>query len=148
MRISAKGRYALSAMIEIAAQNNEGKMASALSVARTLGISKIYLEQALSLLKKGRLVNVLKGSKGGYELTRSPEKITVLDVLKTVENSLIEKTGDTVSEHAPTVESALRQMVFDPLDQAIETCLGSITIQSLLDYTRRQQAEQAFMLNM
>lgn len=148
MRVSAKGRYALAAIIEITRQTKEGEMVSVLNIANTLGISKIYLEQIFSQLKKGKLIYALKGPKGGYQLKREPRGITVLDVLLTVENTLMEKADSTVEEQAPAVEMALREMVWGELDHAIEACLEHITVQELLDYSERQRTEQAYMLNM
>jgi len=148
MRVSAKGRYALAAIIEIARQTGEGGMISVLSIANTLGIPKIYLEQVLSQLKKGNIIYASKGSRGGYQLAREPVNITALDVLLTVENTLMEKADSTVPEQSPGIEIALREKVWGELDRAVEACLGSITVQELLDYSERQRSEQAYMLNM
>ncbi|MDR0841017.1 MAG: Rrf2 family transcriptional regulator [Christensenellaceae bacterium] len=148
MRISAKGRYALAAMIEIARQTKDGEIISVINISGTLGISKIYLEQVLSQLKKGGIINALKGSKGGYQLARDPGTISAMDVLLTVENTLIESAGSTVEEQAPAVEMALKEKVFQPLDRAVRVCLSGITIADLLEYTDQQNADQSFMMNM
>jgi Rrf2 family protein len=148
MRISAKGRYALAAMIEIARSTREEEIISVIHIVNALGISKIYLEQILSQLKKGNVIHALKGSKGGYRLMGDPEKITALDILLTVENSLIEKADNTVEAQSPAIEMALREMVFNRLDSVIETCLKNITLQNLLDYADQQRAEQSYMLNL
>jgi Rrf2 family protein len=148
MRISAKGRYALAAMMEIARQTRIGELASVVSVAEKLGISKIFLEQAVSQLKKGNLLYSVKGARGGYQLARAPHTITVLDVMAPVENTLLEKEESTTLERVPATEAALKHMVWHKLDAAIEECLSSITVQELLDYADQQEGEQAFMLNM
>jgi len=88
MRISAKGRYALASVVFMAQQHESGEYITILSISEKLGISKIYLEQVFSLLKRGNIVNSIKGAMGGYQLTRMPQQITVLDVLKAVELSL------------------------------------------------------------
>ncbi|MDR1206104.1 MAG: Rrf2 family transcriptional regulator [Peptococcaceae bacterium] len=148
MRISAKGRYALAAMIEIARSTRENEIISVINIVNALGISKIYLEQILSQLKKGNIIYALKGSKGGYRLVRDPRGVTALDILLTVENTLIEKADSTVDGQSPAIEMALREMVFNRLDSAVETCLKSVSIQDLLDYTDQQRAEQSYMLNL
>lgn len=148
MRISAKGRYALASIIEIARRAGEKELISVANISGTLGISKIYLEQVLSLLKKGGIISSLKGSKGGYQLAREPGNITVMDILLIVENTLVEPSDNTVEEQSPAIEMALREKVFDNLDEAIKACLEGITIQELLDYAEHQRAEQSFMLNM
>jgi Rrf2 family protein len=147
MRISAKGRYALAALIEIARQTQRGELVSVVNISEKLGISKIFLEQIAVSLKKSGIIKSTKGAKGGYQLTREAGRITALDVLFAVENTLLEKTDDTVSVQSPAIEVALREKVFDRLDKAIEACLSGVTIQELLECADRQNNEQAFMLN-
>ncbi|MDR0250433.1 MAG: Rrf2 family transcriptional regulator [Burkholderiales bacterium] len=147
MRLSAKGRYALVALIEIARQTQKGKVVSVVSISEKLGISKIFLEQTVVSLKKSGLIKSTKGAKGGYQLMREADRITALDALSAVENMLLEKTDDTVFRQSPAMETALREKVFDRLDKAIETCLSGVTIQDLLECADRQNNEQAFMLN-
>jgi Rrf2 family protein len=147
MRLSAKGRYALAALVEIARQTQRGEIVSLVSISERLGISKIFLEQTAASLKKSGIIKSTKGAKGGYQLTREANKISAFDVLAAVENTLFEKAGDTVSMQSPATETALREKVFDRLDQAIEVCLSSVTIQDLLECADRQNSAQAFMLN-
>ena len=147
MRITAKGRYALAAIVEIAAQTKAGETVSVVGIADKLGISKIFLEQAISQLKKAELLRSTKGPKGGYQLARSPQSITVLDTLAAVENVLLEPADPTVAEQAPGLEAALRDQVWDRLDNAITSCLGATSIQDLLDAALQQHSDQAFMLN-
>ncbi|MCL2591111.1 MAG: Rrf2 family transcriptional regulator [Betaproteobacteria bacterium] len=148
MRLSAKGRYALAALIEIARQTQMGEIVSVVSISEKLGISKIFLEQIATSLKKSGIIQSTKGAKGGYQLALEARTITALDVLSAVENTLMEKADDTVSRQSPSTEAAMRVMVFDSLDRAVEASLSAITIQGLLEYTDRQNSEQAFMLNM
>ena len=72
MKISAKGRYGLAAMTYLARNYASGSPITIISISEKLGISKIYLEQVFSLLKRARLVNSIKGSQGGYQLAREP----------------------------------------------------------------------------
>ena len=87
MRISAKGRYALAAAISMAQQHGTGEYITVISISEKLGISKIYLEQVFSLLKRAGLVTSVKGAQGGYQLSRMPGQITALDLLMAVETS-------------------------------------------------------------
>ncbi|MDR0234331.1 MAG: Rrf2 family transcriptional regulator [Zoogloeaceae bacterium] len=148
MRISAKGRYAFAALIEIARQTKAGELVSVVSISEKLGISKIFLEQTVSALKKGEIIQSTKGAKGGYQLAREARLISALDVLSTVENVLLEKADATVAEQSPATETALREKLFEKLDRAIKTCLSEVTIQDLLEYADQQGDEQAFMLYM
>lgn len=145
MRISVKGRYALAATINIAMNYGSDKHITVLSISDKLGISKIYLEQVFSLLKRGGLVNSVKGARGGYQLSRTPEQITVLDVLSAVELTLFEITEETVAEKAPEIEKAMRLSAFDVLDHVVKKTLGGITLADLVLSAEEHKTDNEFM---
>lgn len=62
MKISSKGRYGLAAMICIAQNCKNNECITIIKISEILGISKIYLEQVFSLLKRAGLVNSIKGA--------------------------------------------------------------------------------------
>ena len=148
MRISAKGRYAFAALIEIARQAKAGEAVSAACISEKLKISKIFLEQTFAALKKYGIIQSTKGAKGGYLLAREARMISALDVLSAVESTLLEKADATAAEQSPSTEAALRDGLFGKLDKAIESCLSAITIQDLAEQADRQNSEQAFMMYM
>lgn len=146
MRISAKGRYALAAMISIAEDyNNSDEHTSIISISEKLGISKIYLEQVFSLLKRGGVVNSVKGAQGGYYLTRMPQQITAMDILSAVELSVFENTGETVEKKTPEIEAAMRILVFDKMDDSIKTMLQKITLAQLVSEAEKNKTNQESM---
>lgn len=145
MRISAKGRYALAAIISMAQQYNSGEHITVISISEKLGLSKIYLEQVFALLKKAEIVSSAKGAQGGYQLTRMPGQITVLDVLLAVESSLFEQTQETVQEKAPDIEMAMRLSAFNILDRNVRQTLSSITIADLVSEAEKHKENNAMM---
>ena len=145
MRISAKGRYALAAMLSMAQQHPGGEFITLISISEKLGISKIYLEQVFSLLKRSELVTSVKGAQGGYQLARVPRQITVLDILKAVETSLFDKTEDTVPDRAPEIEYALRRCAFDLLDECVSEVLSQKTLDDLVSAAEWQKEDGAPM---
>lgn len=147
MRISVKGRYALAAIVEIARNSGSGENIAVTNIAGTLGISKIYLEQVFTQLKNAGLLLAVKGSKGGYQLSRLPADITAWEVLSAIESALSEQTECTVEGDAPEIETAMKTLVFEPLDAAVKEALSKTTIRRLLDVSEAQKSEQAFMLN-
>lgn len=148
MRISAKGQYALAAIIEIAEQTSDGGVVPAVNIAEAIGISKLSLEQTMLLLKKGDVIYSTKGAKGGYQLARDPKTITVLDILMHVENTLLETMENTVLEQSYEIEKTLQKLVFEPLDQSIIDQLSSITLQELIDRAGQNRTNNSFMINM
>jgi Rrf2 family protein len=148
MRISVKGRYALASVTVIARRAQSRENVTVSSISEELGISKIYLEQVFSQLKREGLLLSVKGPRGGYQLSRPPSKITAWDVLTTLESGLAEHTETTVGDNVLEIEMALQTLVFEPLDDAIRSRLSQITVQQILDYSDKQKTQQAFMLNL
>lgn len=145
MRISSKGRYGLAAMISVAQLGSTGEFVTVISIAEKLGISKIYLEQVFSLLKRSKLVTSIKGSQGGYQLSKPSEKITVLEILQAVEISLFEKTERSVSDEAMEIESSLKNLIWDNLDNAVVTALGKVTLSDLVAEADKAKSGEEFM---
>ncbi len=145
MRISAKGRYALAAMTSMAQVYSAGENVTLISIAERLGISKIYLEQVFSRLKKAGLVISVKGSQGGYQLARMPKEITALDVLIEVEAYLFEKAEDSVKGSAPDIEAAMRKLVLDKLDEAVGLTLSGVTLSDLVEEAQKLRGKDALM---
>ncbi len=145
MRISAKARYALASMIHLGQNYNNGENVTVVSISERLGISKIYLEQVFSLLKRGSLVNSVKGAQGGYQLTRAPQKITVLEIMFAVEVSLFEQTETTVPEKAPEVDKAMVHLIFQSLDSVVRNRLQKITLADLVTEVEHSKSDQALM---
>ena len=145
MRISAKGRYGLAAMSYLAANYKSGMAITVLHISETLGISKIYLEQVFSLLKRAKLVISIKGSQGGYFLNREPNEISVYDVLTAIETNLTEKTESTVKEKQPFLDKAMEEMVFSQLDDAVKTAMEGITLEDILNNVEKQKEPDKLM---
>ncbi len=145
MRISSKGRYALAAVTNMAQRYDSGEYATVINISKELGISKIYLEQVFSLLKRGGVVTSTKGAQGGYLLSRKPGQITVFEVLTSVEDSLFERTQETVAKNAMDIENALRITVFDTLDKVISETSHGITLLDLVNEAEKHKGEHEIM---
>lgn len=84
MRISAKGEYAIKAVLDLALHHGSG-LIPIQEIAARQAIPQRYLEQVLLALKRSGLLTSKRGATGGYHLTRAPEAITVGAVLRAVE---------------------------------------------------------------
>lgn len=145
MRISAKARYGLAAMIYMAQLHHNGEYITIIKISEALDISKIYLEQTFSLLKRAEIVTSIKGAQGGYRLTRMPKQITVLDVLSAIETSLFENTEETVGDKAAALEAAMQVSAFQPLSSAIEKTLKNINLYQLVVEAEKQREDNNYM---
>ncbi len=86
MRVSAKGEYAIRAMLDLAMHDGES-LAPIQDIAGRQRIPQRYLEQVLLQLKRSGLLLSKRGSAGGYRLARTPDRISVGDVLRAVEGA-------------------------------------------------------------
>src|SRR5712691_11735141 len=87
MRVSAKGEYAIRAMLDLAQHQGQG-LVPIQDVARRQAIPQRYLEQVLLVLKRAGFLASKRGSAGGYHVVRAPGDVSVGDVLRVVEGSL------------------------------------------------------------
>lgn len=145
MRISAKGRYGMAAMVHLALNYESGVPVTIISISEKMGISKIYLEQVFALLKRGGLVLSLKGSQGGYQLAKAPKEITAYDVLSSIETSMMEPADKTVADTQPRLEHALQELVFHQLDTAIKDALTRVTLEDVLQNIESQSSPEQLM---
>lgn len=145
MKISAKGRYALFSCICLAQEYEFGEYLTVISISEKLGISKIYLEQVFSLLKRGGLVTAVKGAQGGYMLSRPPQQISIFEVLSAVETSIFEVAEETAGQNSPEMEAAVKELVFTKLDSAVKLTLEQISLFDLAAETEKKKADGNFM---
>ena len=87
MRFSTKGRYALRLMADLASRP-AGENFSLKEISQNQGISLKYMEQIVTPLSRAGLVKSVRGSQGGYQLSRRPEEYTAGEILRAVEGDL------------------------------------------------------------
>ncbi|MCG8358480.1 MAG: Rrf2 family transcriptional regulator [Kiloniellales bacterium] len=87
MKLSTKGRYAVMAMVDLAA-NSGGRPVSLADIAERQEISLSYLEQLFAKLRRGALVKSVRGPGGGYLLAHEPQEIRVSDIILAVDEPI------------------------------------------------------------
>ena len=87
MKLSSKGRYAVMALADLA-KFDPKEPVSLRDISLRQGISLVYLEQLFLKLKKNKIVNSVRGNKGGYILNRNASEIKIADVLFAVEEKV------------------------------------------------------------
>ena len=145
MKISSKGRYALASMINMAQTVSKGENITVLALSQRLDISKIYLEQVFSLLKRSGLVTSNKGALGGYQLSRPASGISAYDVLAATETALFEDVDNTVGFTAPGIENAMQNMLFSPINKTLKETLQGVSLLDLADEVQRKSSEDGYM---
>lgn len=131
MRLTTKGRYAVTAMLDLALHAATGPVTLA-DIAARQGISQAYLEQLFGKLKRARLVASLRGPGGGYELARPLRAISVSDIVGSVGEGIDATrcggTGDC--QHG---EVCLTHELWSDLSERIDEFLTGITLASLVE---------------
>jgi len=87
MKLSTKGRYAMVALADLALAKPE-ELVSLAEISKRQDISLPYLEQLFVKLRRGRLVEAVRGPGGGYKLAKSPSDIRISDVMEAVEETV------------------------------------------------------------
>ncbi|OQB15614.1 MAG: HTH-type transcriptional regulator CymR [Firmicutes bacterium ADurb.Bin193] len=145
MRISAKGRYGLAAMIYLASGFEGQRFITVTSISEELDISKIYLEQVFSSFKKAGLVESAKGAGGGYRLLLPPDKVTVYDILSATEQTLFEKAKEFPGSRAKNIDRAIRETVVEAVDRAVADKLKSVTVYDLASAAEKYGTQDNIM---
>jgi len=99
MKIPTKGRYAVSAMLDLALHDSTGPLTIA-DISEKQNISLSYLEQIFSVLRKNGLVRGTRGPGGGYRLAESADRITIAQIIHAVDNGT-SATGGRTDEYLP-----------------------------------------------
>ena len=128
MRLSTKGRFAVTAMIDLALFQRSGPVPLS-AVAQRQQISLSYLEQMFSKMRQVGLVASTRGPGGGYTLGDRGEDITVADIILAIEGSGA-TSGDEALEGA-MVNREMTQALWDSLSSRLVDYMQSITLRSL-----------------
>ena len=137
MRLTTKGRFAVTAMIDVAMQSTKGP-ATLAGVSERQKISLSYLEQLFGKLRRSGLVSSVRGPGGGYRLARSPEDVTVADVIVAVDEPL-DATQCGGLENCRDDRRCMTHELWSSLNAHILTYLQSVTLAELV----RQQQQKA-----
>ena len=140
MRISAKGEYAIKAMLDLALQRDRG-LIPIQEVAARQGIPQRYLEQVLLSLKRGGLLTSKRGSTGGYHLTRAPEEITVGAVLRAVEGTRAPfEAGSSAQRRNGAGDSDLGEL-WEEISEAVSKVVDRLTFGELVLRARERRSK-------
>jgi Rrf2 family iron-sulfur cluster assembly transcriptional regulator len=158
MRLTTKGRFAVTAMIDLAMRQEGGPVTLA-GISERQEISLSYLEQLFGKLRRHEIVESVRGPGGGYHLARRPEDVTVADIIIAVDEPLDatqcggKKSCNTTSKSSKNANgksgggknSGVRCMTHDlwaTLNAKIVDYLDSVTLQDLIDQQEKKNAAQ------
>lgn len=137
MKLTTKGRYAVTAMLDLALHHEAGSVTLG-DIARRQGISLSYLEQLFAKLRRSGLVDSVRGPGGGYNLSRPPEKITVAEIILSI-NENIDATRCGGERNCQGDEPCLTHQLWEDLSERIHDFLNGITLADLVARPHVQQ---------
>jgi Rrf2 family iron-sulfur cluster assembly transcriptional regulator len=141
MRLSTKGRYAVTAMLDLALNGTQGPVTLA-EISENQGISLSYLEQLFAALRSKGLVRGVRGPGGGYYLGRESDEISIADIICAVDE-WVEFTRCKGRQNCQDGQRCLTHSLWDDLSQQIFIFLTDITLSDLVE---RGQAREAARL--
>ena len=134
MKISTKGRYGLTVMIELARKYGEGPI-SLKSIAEEKKLSAHYLEQLAAPLRNAGLIRSVRGAYGGYRLANSPEEITAGDIIRVLEGPITPVEG--IED-----EEAAQQELWMRIRDVVKDVLDTTTLQDLILHDKKEKQKE------
>ncbi|WP_077621403.1 cysteine metabolism transcriptional regulator CymR [Sediminibacillus massiliensis] len=126
MKISTKGRYGLTIMIELARNYGNGPV-SLKTIARDNNLSEHYLEQLAAPLRNASLVRSIRGAYGGYILAKEPKDISAGDIIRILEGPITPVEG--IEEEEPA-----KQALWLRVRDAVKNVLDTTTLEDLMNH--------------
>jgi Rrf2 family iron-sulfur cluster assembly transcriptional regulator len=144
MRLTTKGRFAVTAMIDLAMRQHHGPVTLA-GISQRQEISLSYLEQLFGKLRRHEIVESVRGPGGGYNLARRSEDITVADIIIAVDEPLdATQCGGKENCHGEREASGARCMTHDlwaTLNAKMVDYLDSVSLRDLVDQQKEKAVE-------
>lgn len=137
MKISTKGRYGLTIMIELAKKHGEGPL-SLKAIAQSNELSEHYLEQLIAPLRNAGLVKSIRGAYGGYVLGNTPAKITAGDIIRVLEGPITPVEG--IEEEEP-----VKRQLWIRIRDAVKDVLDNTTLEDLANFSEEDNVPDSYM---
>jgi Rrf2 family transcriptional regulator, iron-sulfur cluster assembly transcription factor len=152
MKLTTKGRFAVTAMLDLALRQNRGPVTLA-AISERQHISLSYLEQLFGKLRRAKLVSSVRGPGGGYNLAQAPQQITVADIVTAVDEPL-DATQCGGKENCHEEKRCMTHDLWATLNERMYDYLSSVTLADLVahqsgkpvavikDFRHQQQQEK------
>ena len=131
MRLTTKGRYAVTAMLDLALHGGNGPVSLA-DISGRQDISLSYLEQLFAKLRRNELVSSVRGPGGGYKLSRGGQEIYVAQIIDAV-NEAVDATGCGGNSDCQQGEVCLTHHLWCDLSDQIHGFLSQISLSNLVE---------------
>ena len=134
MRLTTKGRFAVTAMLDLALHGSGGPVTLA-EISDRQKISLSYLEQLFGKLRRGELVESVRGPGGGYHLARDASKLSIADIVRAVEEPL-DSTQCGGRENCHENQRCMTHDLWEELNSTVQGFLSGVTLSHLVERQR------------
>ena len=138
MKLTTKGRFAVTAMLDLALHGSDGPVTLA-GISERQKISLSYLEQLFGKLRRRELVESVRGPGGGYNLARDASRVTVADIINAVEET-IDSTQCGGRENCHDSQRCMTHDLWVELNATVHGFLSRVTLAQLVEKQRLQPA--------
>ena len=132
MRLTTKGRYAVTAMLDLAINAGENPVSLA-DISERQDISLSYLEQLFAKLRRYKLVISIRGPGGGYQLSKKTNRINIAEIIDAVNESVDARRCKGQSTGCKGGDPCLTHSLWHDLSERIHDFLNSITLADLVN---------------
>ena len=127
MRLTTKGRYAVTAVLDLSFHQHEGPVSLA-DISDRQNISLSYLEQLFARLRRNDIVSSTRGPGGGYSLTREPEAVSMAEIILAVDESYKATNCSSEPSGCSGQQQCLTHDLWQELSQEIHQFLNGISL--------------------
>jgi Rrf2 family protein len=131
MKVTTKGRYGLRILLDVALNQDRGAVGLG-DISKRQGISRKYLWQVINPLKVAGLLHVTRGTRGGYVLARTPEAISLWDVVTILEGPVSVTDCVATPETCPRSADCIARAAWSEVDGKLAKVLRGITLRHLI----------------
>jgi len=141
MRLTTKGRFAVTAMLDLALNDAKGPVTLA-GISRRQNISLSYLEQLFGKLRRRELVESTRGPGGGYTLAKSAAEVSVADIIRAVDEPL-DATQCGGRENCSDDRRCMTHELWSTLNEKMFEYLHSVNLAELVTKHKQKQAAES-----
>ncbi len=139
MKLSTKARHAITAMMDLAINDNVRPVTLA-EISKCQGISLSYLEQLFAKLRKHGLVVGVRGPGGGYKLSRTPGEISVAQIITAIDEYRPRQVQDYTADQS-LEKKYVTQVLWDELSDRIYGFLNGITLKEFAEQPKSLESD-------
>ena len=146
LKVSAKTRYGLRILLDVAAHNRDAKPRSMSEISKSQHISEKFISRLVIPLREAGLLRSVRGSGGGFRLARSPEDITLLKIVETMQGPLAILDCLADADCCPRKANCLARQIWSDVNTGFMNVLARVTLAKILDRTPEASAAMDFCI--